>query len=86
MTLTTWREERRRKTVGALIASVVIHFLIILLVSAGFLAFRARVLRSRRPMEAPVRTDSLVAPPELRQPKHRPTSQTSESQHADKPA
>jgi TonB family protein len=81
MTLTTWREERRRKTVGALIASVVIHFLIILLVTLA-LAFRPPVFVSQAD-EAPVEL-TLVAPEP--RPKQEPSYvETSESQLADKP-
>ena len=81
MTLTTWREERRRKTVGALIASVVIHFLIILLVALA-LAFRPPVFVPQAD-EAPV--ELTIVAPESR-PNQKPSYvETSESQHADKP-
>jgi TonB family protein len=81
MTLTTWREARRRKTVGALIASVVIHFLIILLVTLA-LALRPPVF-VRQADEAPV--ELTIVAPESR-PKQKPSYvETSESQHADKP-
>ena len=81
MTLTTWREERRRKTVGALIASVVIHFLIILLVALA-LAFRPPVFVPQAD-EAPV--ELTIVAPESR-PNQKPSYvETSESQQADKP-
>jgi len=81
MTLITWREEHRRQTVGALIASVVIHFLIILLVTLA-LAFRPPVF-VRQADEAPV--ELTIVAPESR-PKQKPSYvETSESQHADKP-
>ena len=81
MTLTTWREERRRKTVGALIASVVIHFLIILLVTLA-LAFRPPVFVPQAD-EAPV--ELTIVAPESR-PNQKPSYvETSESQQADKP-
>ena len=82
ITLTTWREEHRRKTVGALIGSVVIHFLIILLVMLA-LAFRPPVFAPQA-AEAPVEL-TIVAPPES-EPKQKPSYvETSESQQADKP-
>jgi TonB family protein len=79
MTLTTWREEHGRKTVGALIASVLIHFLIILLVTLA-LAFRPPVFVPQAD-EAPVEL-TIVAPES--QPKQKPSYvATSESQRAD---
>ncbi len=78
ITLTTWREEYRRKTAGALIASVVIHILIILLTVLA-LSFRPPVLVPQ-PSEAPVEL-TIVEPP-----KQKPSYvRTSESQRADKP-
>ena len=68
LTLTTWREEHRRKTVGALIASVVIHFLIILLVMLA-LAFRPPVFAPQA-AEAPAEL-TIVAPPA--EPKQKPS-------------
>jgi outer membrane biosynthesis protein TonB len=80
-TLSAWREERRRKTVGALVASIVVHILLILLVAFA-LTFRTRELVPRveeKPAEL-----TLVAPPEV--PPQKPSYlETSESQRADKP-
>ena len=58
-TLSTWREENRRKTIGAVIASLVIHFLIILLVAFA-LAFRPPVFVPQA-AEPPVEL-TIVAP------------------------
>ena len=80
-TLGTWREENRRKTIGALIASLVVHFLIILLVAFA-LAFRPPVFVPQA-AEPPVEL-TIVAPES--QPKQRPSYvETSESQRTDKP-
>jgi TonB family protein len=78
--LTTWREEHRRKTVGALITSVVIHFLIILLVMLA-LTFRPPVFAPQAG-EPPVEL-TIVAPPESEQ---KPSYvETNESQRAEEP-
>ncbi|HEY5704832.1 MAG TPA: TonB family protein [Terrimicrobiaceae bacterium] len=82
MTLPTWREQHRRKTVGALIASVILHFLIILLVALA-LTFRPPVLVPQAE-ETPVEL-TIVAPPESRPKQKTSYVETSESQRADTP-
>jgi TonB family protein len=81
-TLTTWRDEYRRKALAALAASLAIHLLAI--VSATFvLANRSRALAPPAE-ETPVEL-TLVAPPEP-QPKQKPSYvETNEAQRADKP-
>jgi TonB family protein len=80
-TLSAWRDERRRKTVGALVASVVVHLLLILLVAFA-LTFRTRELVPQAE-EKPVEL-TLVAPPELAKQKSSYV-ETTESQRADNP-
>jgi hypothetical protein len=80
-TLSAWRDERRRKTLGAVVASIVVHLLLILLVAFA-LTFRTRELVPQAE-EKPVEL-TLVAPPEL--PKQKSSYvETTESQRADKP-
>jgi len=80
-TLTTWREDYRRKALVALVASVVIHLLIILLVTFA-LGIRPPVFLPQAE-EPPVEL-TIVAPPES-QPKQKPSYvETNESQQADK--
>ncbi|MGC2577052.1 MAG: hypothetical protein WA376_05700, partial [Terrimicrobiaceae bacterium] len=81
-TTLTWSEEDRRKSAGALIASIVVHLLIILLVALG-LSFRAPLF-VRQVEEEPVEL-TLVAPPKF-SPKQEPAYvETNESQRAEKP-
>jgi TonB family protein len=82
ITLNTWREEHRRKAIAALIASVLIHFLIILLAALA-LAFRPPVFVPPAD-EAPVEL-TIVAPPESESKQKPSYVETSESQQADKP-
>jgi TonB family protein len=80
-TMLTWREEYRRKSAGALIASIVVHLLIILLVTAA-LSFRPPLFVQRAD-ETPLEL-TIVAPPESvrQEPSY---IETSESQRAEKP-
>jgi TonB family protein len=81
-TFTTWREEDRRRSVGALIASLVVHLLIILLVALA-LSFRSPLF-VRQADEAPVEL-TLMAPPKSA-PQQQPSYvETTESQRAEKP-
>ena len=81
-TTLTWREEDRRKSAGALIASIVVHLLIILLAALA-LSFRPPLF-VRQAEEEPVEL-TLVAPPKSA-PKQEPSYvETNESQRADKP-
>jgi TonB family protein len=80
-TTLTWREEYRRKSVGALVASVVAHLLIILLVAVA-LSLRPPLF-VQRVDETPVEL-TIVAPPEVA--RQEPSYiETSESQRAEKP-
>ena len=82
LTLTTWREDDRRKAVAALAASILLHLLII--GSVSFVLAVHRPIFVPPPEEAPVEL-TLVAAPDAT-PKQRPLYvQTSESQRADKP-
>jgi TonB family protein len=80
-TTLTWREEYRRKSIAALITSVVVHLLIILLVALA-LSLRPPLF-VQRVNETPVEM-TIVAPP--KSPRQEPTFvQTSESQRSEKP-
>ena len=81
-TLTPWREEHRRKAIGALIVSLIVHCLIILLVSLA-LTIRPPVFVPR-PEETPVEL-TLVELPQAQQDEKPSYVETSESQSSDKP-
>jgi len=81
-TLTTWRDEYRRKAVAAFVASVLIHLFVIVF-ATFIIAFRPPMIVA--PAEEPPVELTIVAPPES-PPKQKPSYvETSESQRTDKP-
>jgi outer membrane biosynthesis protein TonB len=81
-TLTSWRAEYRRKTLGALVVSLVLHFLLILLVTSA-LSFRAPFFVPR-PEEPPVEL-TIVEAPESKEKPEPSYVETSERQRTEKP-
>jgi TonB family protein len=82
MTVTSWREEFRRKTLGALIISLLIHLVLILLVTSA-LTFRPPLFVAR-PDEAPVEL-TIVDAPQSKEKDEPSYVETSEAQRTEKP-